>query len=87
MAKVPVFSETQEFWMKLEAERNDLTYLEPKKDNRPEPIVTVVKEKVYLTTKQRDQRDKIFYHAGRAAQGATDRVALEAAKWLEELSE
>jgi hypothetical protein len=77
----PVFSDLLQ---QLEAERNDLSYKTPPKVR----VDTVfVKEKVYITSEKRKQRDKLMFHAGRAAAGATDKVALEAAKWLEELSE
>lgn len=82
MAKAPLFSDLIQ---KLEAERNDLSYKNPAPKLRTETIV--VKERVYLTSQQRKERDKLFFHAGRAAAGATDRVALSAAKWVDELDE
>ena len=52
---------------KLEAERVDLSY----KGSNNQP------------TEVQRSREKNYYHAGRAAAGATDKVALAAAKWLE----
>jgi len=83
MRKAPKLTEAQEFWLLLERER----YSKPVATPKVQIDTVVVKEKVYITSKKRDQRDKLMFHAGRAAAGATDKVALEAAKWLEELSE
>lgn len=64
---------------KLEAERNDLSY----KTVREQPVRIVEVPKVRTVLKRDREREQKFYHAGRAAQGATDRVALAAALWLE----
>jgi hypothetical protein len=75
----PVFSDLLQ---KLEAERNDLSYKTPPKVR----VDTVfVKEKVYITSKKRDQRDKLMFHAGRFSAGARDATAVAANEWLESL--
>ena len=79
----PIFSDFDKLCQKLEAERNDLSYLEPKKDNRPEPIVTVIKERVYRSKSDIEQYGQRMFAAGRYSAGARDKVAVAANAWLE----
>lgn len=72
----PAFSDLMQ---KLEAERNDVSYKVPV---AIEPVILTRPE--YRKRAEQERREKLFFHAGRAAQGATDKFALEAAKWLDE---
>lgn len=63
-----------EFLALLEAERHDLSYRYGGKSHQPQVITFVKPDK---------ERERKMYNAGRAAAGATDRVALAAQKWLQ----
>lgn len=71
----PLFSELSQ---KLEAERNDLSYKNPV----PVKVVTV-EIPVKRSLKDREARDKKFFHAGRYSMGARDRVAVAAMEWVD----
>lgn len=68
----------QQFFLLLEAERNDLSYLKPKLDKfAPVPIETR-KE----SAAARKRRDITFFDGGRYAEGARDSKAVAAWKRL-----
>ena len=69
-----------ELCKRLEAERHDISWKNPKPRDFDTVIVT---KNVYPKKSERDHREKMFFHAGRAAAGATDKLATEAAQWLE----
>jgi hypothetical protein len=71
----PMFSELAQ---KLEVERNDLSYKTPS----PQKIVTV-EVPVKQSLKDREARDKKFFHAGRYSMGARDRIATAAMEWVD----
>jgi len=79
MARKKTQRETDLFWMRLEAERHDLTYKQPKADPQPEIVFVGVRE----TKRDREQRDKLMFNAGRFAAGARDKVAVAAHEKLE----
>lgn len=70
----------QEFWMALEAERNDLTYLKPARNRYEPPAPVVVTRVVAVSEKKQQARDRAMYHAGRYAEGARDQEALDGHK-------
>ena len=74
----PKFSDLS---LKLEAERNDLSYKNPQPVRSTQPMVIKVK----TDPKKRDQRDKLMFHAGRYSAGARDATAVAANEWLESL--
>jgi hypothetical protein len=82
MRKVPKLTEAQEFWLLLEKERYSKPVITPKV--RIDTVV--VKEKVYPSKREQQRRERLMFDAGRAAAGATDVVAVMAAKWLREQS-
>jgi hypothetical protein len=67
---IPVFSEAQEYWLKLEKER----YSVPK----AKPVCNLE----HVDAESRERRDKMMFDAGRFAAGATDFVAVRAHKAL-----
>lgn len=85
------------FLLGLESERNDVYYRESKdlvdqaKKNLDHSQVRHVKALVAAEIEQqeamREQRDKLFYNAGRYAAGARDSVAESASKVIDALME
>lgn len=73
----PKFSDLTQ---KLEAERNDLSYKNPKPLPTNQPYI-----RPRMDSKKRDQRDKLMFNAGRYAAGARDSVAVAANEWLQTL--
>lgn len=71
-------SSAQEFFARLEAERNDLTYLKPKLDKFAPVVVDIKKE----SRQARQRRDATFFDGGRYAEGARDPKAVAAWKRL-----
>lgn len=67
---MPEFTDEQtwEFWQRLEAERNDLGYK------------TIRRRPVARPESEQKERDKVFFDAGRFAEGARDTDALKANK-------
>lgn len=63
-------------WLMLEAERLDRSYLNHPSQHEPTepPKIKVKKE----TAKQREQRDKLMFNAGRYSAGARDTAATRA---------
>ena len=76
----PAFSDLIQ---KLEAERNNLSYITKTHKTEPEVVRVIVKEKVYPTRKQQETRDKLMFNAGRWAAGHRDSAAETANLWLE----
>lgn len=69
-------------WLTLEAERNDRTYLNP--PTQFEPITPrVITKLVKPSRKEREERDKLLFNAGRYAAGARDLTATRANEQLE----
>jgi hypothetical protein len=68
-------------WLTLEAERHDRSYLDHPSQYEPTepPKVKVKKE----TPKEREQRDKLMFNAGRYAGGARDIAATRANELLQ----
>lgn len=78
---IPEFSELMQ---RLEVERNDTSWKEPRE--LPTRIVEVPVVKTIRTksdAKSSAEREKKMFHAGRYAAGARDRVAYAANEWLE----
>lgn len=74
----PLFSDLLQ---KLEAERHDLSYLNPKPVERPAPVV--VQKRVYRNQVEIEKYGQRMFAAGRYSAGARDKVAVAANKWLE----
>jgi tRNA(Glu) U13 pseudouridine synthase TruD len=68
----------EEFWQRLEAERNDISYRNP----IPKPLEKVVVKEV---KKVPERLKKIYFHAGRYAAGDRDSLATEAHAQFEKL--
>lgn len=72
MPKVKSAEETVQFWQRLEAERYDQSWKQPKFSHvKKEP------KKVRSVDEQKE-RDRVMFHAGRFAEGARDVDALNA---------
>ncbi len=71
-------------WLMLEAERLDRSYLNhPSRRHAPvEPPKVIIKTKKE-SPKQREERDKLMFNAGRYAAGARDITANRAHELLE----
>lgn len=69
---------SSDFWLRLEAERNDISYRNP----IPKPLVKVVVKEV---KKVPERLKKIYFHAGRYAAGDRDSLAIEAHAQFEKL--
>jgi len=68
----------EEFWQRLEAERNDISYRNP----ITKPLVKVVVKEV---KKVPERLKSIYFHAGRYAAGDRDRLATQANAEFEKL--
>lgn len=69
-------------WLILEAERLDLSYRKhPAAQASIEPPRMVTKAK-QETARERDERDKLMFNAGRYAEGARDKSAVKADQLL-----
>ncbi len=77
--KPPTLTPEQEFLVRLEMERNDKSYLQPRKPIEPKVVYLTQKE----YPKSRAVRDKMMFDAGRYAAGARDKSATKAAKALQ----
>jgi hypothetical protein len=81
----------EEFLLSLERERFNVAYRTPAETKKE--VVEVIRwqtkpcTKEHVTKRGTEKRDQIFYHAGRYAQGARDRNAIEAQEQLEKLLE
>lgn len=79
------------FALHLQVERVDLTHSDKPLDDRELRFPKFAKGKRELRAKveqldsMREQRDKLFFNAGRAANGATDSVAVQAKKIVDAL--
>jgi len=70
-------------WLTLEAERHDRSYLNHPSQYEPvEPPRVIVKTKKE-TPKEREQRDKLMFNAGRYSAGARDIAATRANELLQ----
>jgi hypothetical protein len=72
--------EFTELCKRLEAERHDVTWKNPKP--REFDAVTVT-QRIYPKKSEQDKRDKLMFNAGRFAAGARDKTAVKANAWLE----
>jgi hypothetical protein len=78
---------TLEDWQKLILEQYDTSYRERRRRARPKPIIkTEIVEKV-VASPVNEEAKKIFFHAGRFAGGARDRLACEAYRELQRAGE
>ena len=82
-------AEKVRLWLaSLEMERTDRTWLRPKPIHQPaERTVVITKEVPRKETKAdrkaRDNRDRLFFNAGRYSAGARDKTAISAMEELE----
>lgn len=75
-------TEQEQWLLKLEMERNDLSYLKPKRPEL-EVVKVIVKEKVYPKREEQEVRERLMFNAGRYAAGDRDKTAEAAHLWLE----
>ena len=68
MSNLKSAEETVEFWQRLEAERHDQSWKNPKFSSA----------KPKRTPDEQKERDRVMFHAGRFAEGARDVDALKA---------
>ena len=69
-----------ELCKRLEAERHDVTWKNPKPRDLDTVIIT---RNVYPKKSEQEKRDKLMFNAGRFAAGARDKTAVKANAWLE----
>ena len=77
---------TLEDWQKLILEQYDTSYRTMPRKRRKPIIKTEIVEKVVAAPIQEEAK-KIFFHAGRFAGGARDRIACEAYRELQRAGE
>lgn len=82
MKHLPPLTPEQAFMLRLEMERNDLSYLHSRKAE-PEVVKVIVKEKVYPNKRKQAFREQMMFNAGRYAAGARDKTAETAHLWLD----
>lgn len=70
-------------WLTLEAERFDRSYLNHPSQYEPTQTVRTVTKIKKETPKEREQRDKLMFNAGRYSAGARDIAATRANEMLE----
>lgn len=73
-------TKSESFLLALEAERHDLSYLNPPKRNLEPLTKTVI---LRPNPKARQARDKMLFNAGRYAAGCRDKTAVAAHEKLE----
>jgi hypothetical protein len=80
-------------WLRLEAERSDLSYkntgikVDPIAVQQVKDLVKTVTKVVYVDTKSTQERDLIMFNAGRYAAGARDDAAIKASNQLNQIIE